>query len=382
MPDKQKQQESNPYLDILQGNGQQKQAPTENNPYTAMLTPPAQNTQAGNNAKEPSQMDDAIQGMKDFGYGATGGLAHTLNNIGSLLVPDAALRALHMPVPTKEYEDSVFAPRGTAQKLGYAGEQAAEYMTPMGEETGASKMARILQNAGKAGLLSTIQNNGDTSHAIPAALLGGAGGAASEYLLPGIANRLAAKSLNVPNMNADTGEAILSTLEPNSKLGGRVVSYDADRLFADPAGVRNGAKDFSRNLQAALGQDDATFAKTLQQPSMPVQLSKARISQDQWALAKKLATIGATEPRSAAQQLIPYGLGGLGAEVIHGNPLERIGGAVGGYALTKAAQNPAVQLNAAKGLTTPAAQAIVRALGPSAASWLEDPFLDSDDSQQ
>ena len=79
--------------------------------------------------------------MQDFGTGALKGLGNTVSGISSAIhaipvvgpkiVPDEGLSAFH----------EITRPQGTAQKIGYGAEQAAEFLAPTGVEEKAGALA-------------------------------------------------------------------------------------------------------------------------------------------------------------------------------------------------------------------------------------------------
>ena len=127
------------------------------NPYAALYaqklgegqsaTPPPPATTPA----EPSLASKAGNAALDTFTGIGKGAASTLNNIGHVMFPDAAARALHMPVPSQEQQASYFAPKNTAEKVGKVAEQAGEFMVPGGvEEEAATKLASMAPKLGKA----------------------------------------------------------------------------------------------------------------------------------------------------------------------------------------------------------------------------------------
>ena len=171
-------------------------------------------------------MRDIVQGIPHALVGAGKGLHHTISSA------DEFMRA-HAPAfmtnewfgfgkPTniakeREYEK----PEGTAQNIGYGGEQAAEFLAPGGlEEKGAVKLAELAPKLGKvakplarmitsgigSGAVNTAQGGSPTT----GALLGAGGTGAGELLhaaaptLTGIAQGLK------PEAFGKTGKAILN----------------------------------------------------------------------------------------------------------------------------------------------------------------------------
>jgi len=181
-------------------------------------------------------MRDIVQGIPQALVGAGKGLHHTISSA------DEFMRA-HAPAfmtnewfgfgkPTdiakeREYEK----PEGTAQNIGYGGEQAAEFLAPGGlEEKGAAKLAELAPKLGKvakplarmitsgigSGAVNTAQGGSPTT----GALLGAGGTGAGELLhaaaptLTGIAQGLK------PEAFGKTGKAILN--EPRGVMPGAI----------------------------------------------------------------------------------------------------------------------------------------------------------------
>jgi hypothetical protein len=111
----------------------------DENPYAAV----AMNTQQQKPA-EPSLLQKAGQVATDAFTGVGKGFASTANTLGKIAFPDAAAKALHMPVPTSEQQAAYFAPKNTSEAVGKGLEQAGEFLIPGGaEEEGATKLAGL-----------------------------------------------------------------------------------------------------------------------------------------------------------------------------------------------------------------------------------------------
>jgi hypothetical protein len=106
--------------------------------------PPA-STQAAQPTPNPY-----VQGAEDVAKGAGKGLLNTVSGvsgalnklpwIGKYLAPSEGIQAMHQ----------MATPTDTAQKVGYYGEQGAEFLTPLGEEDAGLAAARYLPWLGKA----------------------------------------------------------------------------------------------------------------------------------------------------------------------------------------------------------------------------------------
>lgn len=99
---------------------------------------------------EPSTTQKVISGAKDVGVGALKGLGHTLAGLSPLLNKIPYVGETLAPSVGINAWDKITSPSGTAQKVGYGGEQAAEFLLPPGaEEKGAAVLAEHLPWLGK-----------------------------------------------------------------------------------------------------------------------------------------------------------------------------------------------------------------------------------------
>lgn len=176
-----------------------KAAPQEDGPWVKYAKPATGQSDAykplttEQPAPEPSVASEIGTGIKNLGVGAMKGAGSTANAIGKILLPDAALKAVGMHVPTAEEESHAFSPQGTAQSVGYGLEHAGEWLTPMGAEDKAGELlaehAPMLGRA--AGVLGRIGAQTASGAAInklqgggmgTGAVAGAAGGALGELL--------------------------------------------------------------------------------------------------------------------------------------------------------------------------------------------------------
>jgi hypothetical protein len=143
-------------------------------------------------------LQQGMSALGNFGKGVAKGAGSTANSIGRMFLPDALLNEINtankghnapqIPVPSAEQEESYFAPHGTAQNIGYGGEQVGEFLLPTGLEEGAAKLgAEALGRGGEfAGRLlgsaahSAAVNKAQGGSATTGALMGAGGSVASE----------------------------------------------------------------------------------------------------------------------------------------------------------------------------------------------------------
>lgn len=96
--------------------------------------------------KEPEQTwgQKALGAAKDFGEGALKGVGSTAYGLGTTalkaILPEQSPDRMGATPATTERPD-ILKPQGTAQKLGFAGEQGAEFLIPGGAEEKAGELA-------------------------------------------------------------------------------------------------------------------------------------------------------------------------------------------------------------------------------------------------
>lgn len=165
-----------------------------------------------------------LQAIGDFGRGILKGGENTLRGIGNLEAKIPGLRSM-LPADVQSFlgpeGEAMAAPQGTAQKIGYGGEQVGEFLVPGSlEEKGATKLATLLPKLGRfaepaakvaAGALSSgAVNTAQGGSPVAGALMGGGGKAVGLGLkavaptLTGIAQGLK------PEDYGKTGSAILN----------------------------------------------------------------------------------------------------------------------------------------------------------------------------
>lgn len=168
--------------------------------YSDMVAPgvPKAPTPAGLQGppSQPSLLDKAAQGVKDFGTGIAKGGMTTLLNVGKLEAKIPGVKSL-MPGDVQDMlgpeGDQITATHNTTQAVGKGLEQTGEFFTPMGaEEKLATKGAELLPQLGKfAAPVSRIVSSALASGAVNKAQggsftagagLGAGGGALSEGL--------------------------------------------------------------------------------------------------------------------------------------------------------------------------------------------------------
>ena len=84
------------------------------------------------------------------GIGALKGAGHTANDIGSLLIPDAAVRALGGHVPTREEENRVFTPQTQCRRSATVESRQRSFWLPgrSGRE-GVARLGELFSGDGK-----------------------------------------------------------------------------------------------------------------------------------------------------------------------------------------------------------------------------------------
>jgi len=152
--------------------------------------------------QEPSLLQKAGNAALDTFTGVGKGFASTANNIGKMMFPDAAARALHMPVPTEEQQQSYFKPKNTAESIGKGAEQVGEFFLPGGAEEGVAekvgnigRLTPLIKPAVRSLMAEEVnQAQGGTPG------VGAAGGAAGEAVGAGMraaAPKLAESALHI-----------------------------------------------------------------------------------------------------------------------------------------------------------------------------------------
>lgn len=216
-------------------------------PAPAETPPPAPSMTAN---PQPSMLQQGMTALGNFGKGAVKGALHTVNDIGSgmqSLFPSALENTSY----GKNFGAGLAAieplthPHGTAQKVGYGGEQAAEFLIPGGaEEAGAAKMATMAPRLGRAAKpLARMATAALSSGAVNAAQGGspvtgaamGAGGQVLGQGLKAMAPAIAEGALNIRKLDraygkggGSIGRAILD--ETNGIRPGTIAQSAEDRL--------------------------------------------------------------------------------------------------------------------------------------------------------
>jgi hypothetical protein len=139
-----------------------------------------------------SQVADTAAGIGKGALHTVTGISELLHKIplvGEMLAPSAGIRAAQ----------NYATPHGLAQKTGYFGEQAAEYMVPMGEEEIGAKLlakyprlGKLIMEALRSGAISGLQGTGF----VPGVVAGGAGSVMGEGLTA-VGGKIGAKAAGV-----------------------------------------------------------------------------------------------------------------------------------------------------------------------------------------
>jgi hypothetical protein len=99
---------------------------------------------------EPSTMQKVISGAEDVGIGALKGAGHTLAGLSPLLNKIPYIGETLAPSAGINAWNQITKPSGTAQNVGYGGEQVGEFLIPGGaEEKGAATLAEHLPLLGR-----------------------------------------------------------------------------------------------------------------------------------------------------------------------------------------------------------------------------------------
>lgn len=154
-----------------------------------------------------SWLDSILYSLGQGGIGVAKGAGSTAFGLGSLV--NSASKAFQSPLyPQTGIGDMIqpgafdqkppeLVPQGTAQKVGFAGEQMAEFLLPGGAATKAGKGLGLAKNAGlqalAAGGVGAAQSGGDPTETAIAAGAGAAGaplGVAGEWLAQKVPPRI------------------------------------------------------------------------------------------------------------------------------------------------------------------------------------------------
>ena len=186
--------------------------PLDLQPYTPTPAVPTQ----------PQSEHPYLDTAADVAKGAGKGALSTLTNIGHLAVPDW-LVGPERAATAKETERKFMTPEGTAQKIGYGGEQAAEFLIPgPAEEKAGALAAEHLPQLGKfaapaarigAGAVSTgginALHGGSFKEGAETGALFGAGGEAARAVAPSLMESALGVTKRMRGFGRTPGEAAL-----------------------------------------------------------------------------------------------------------------------------------------------------------------------------
>lgn len=137
-----------------------------------------------------SWLDSVLSAIGGGATGAVKGAGSTLYGLGKLFNENSFIGGQTGPYPPKPDE---LTPQGTAQKVGFGGEQVAEFLVPGGASAQAGKGMGLLGKMGLEALttggVAAAQSGGDPVQTATAAALGAAGPLAGRALKP-IADKL------------------------------------------------------------------------------------------------------------------------------------------------------------------------------------------------
>ena len=198
---------------------------------------------------KPSMLQKATGAIGDVATGAGKGLLHTISGSDDWMRAHgpAFMTNSNMgfgPPANLEHVKQMATPQGTAQKIGYGGEQVGEFLAPGGlEESGAAKLATLFPKLGKyaaplAHVLTSAISSGGVNAAqggspVTGALMGG-GGQVLGQGLKAVSPALAETALKVRG---------------NQRLFGRTVG---DAILNDTSGIR--PESIGKSANATISQ--------------------------------------------------------------------------------------------------------------------------------
>lgn len=166
----------------------------------------------------PGQMVTASGRMLGNLFGGIGGeTLKTASNIGRLAFPDAAARALHMQVPTPEYESHLFGEDRPQERTGRAAGSVLQFLAPGEAEDAAVSRApeflKPLARVGTAALSSGAVNKAQGGDFGTGAAAGGTIGALGEgarAIAPGIVRSALGIGREGAEYGRNSGKAVLN----------------------------------------------------------------------------------------------------------------------------------------------------------------------------
>lgn len=212
-------------------------------------------------------MGDAVaSNAKDLGKGAVKGLLNTTSGIGSMIHAIPGVGKYLIPQEGLDTEKAYSKPEGTAQKIGYGGEQAAEFLAPgLGEESAGLKAAEHLPQIGEAAKpLGRIAYNAATSGAVNkaqggsfgAGAAGGTIGAAGSEGLRAVAPKIAESALGIRKIDRAYGRT------------------PGESILNETKGVR--PETVAESAQERLGELNPELDRVIGASQNPVSLQSAR----------------------------------------------------------------------------------------------------------
>lgn len=214
---------------------------------------------------EPSMLQKATGAIGDVATGAGKGLLHTISGSDDWMRAHgpAFMTNSNMgfgPPANLEHVKQMATPQGTAQKIGYGGEQIGEFLAPGGlEERGAAKLATLAPKLGKyAAPLAHVLTSAISSGGVNAAQ----GGSPVTGALMGAGGQVLGQGLKAA---APTLTGIAQGLKaPFGKTGTAILDETKGVL---PGSVRNSARGVLDTLNPAL--NDAADKSTAMIPMQP-----------------------------------------------------------------------------------------------------------------
>jgi len=214
---------------------------------------------------EPSMLQKTTGAIGDVVTGAGKGLLHTVSGADDWMRAHgpAFMTNSNMgfgPPANLEHVKQMATPQGTAQKIGYSGEQVGEFLAPGGlEERGAAKLATLAPKLGKyAAPLAHVLTSAISSGGVNAAQ----GGSPVTGALMGAGGQVLGQGLKAA---APTLTGIAQGLKaPFGKTGTAILDETKGVL---PGSVRNSARGVLDTLNPAL--NDAADKSTAMIPMQP-----------------------------------------------------------------------------------------------------------------
>ena len=214
---------------------------------------------------KPSMLQKATGAIGDVATGAGKGLLHTISGSDDWMRAHgpAFMTNSNMgfgPPANLEHVKQMATPQGTAQKIGYGGEQIGEFLAPGGlEERGAAKLATLAPKLGKyAAPLAHVLTSAISSGGVNAAQ----GGSPVTGALMGAGGQVLGQGLKAA---APTLTGIAQGLKaPFGKTGTAILDETKGVL---PGSVRNSARGVLDTLNPAL--NDAADKSTAMIPMQP-----------------------------------------------------------------------------------------------------------------